>query len=126
MDTNSDNSIRERVTPQRQAILDFLEETKIHPTAKQIHEEVKEKLPHISLGTVYRNLEELVKEGKVQKISGEENRYDGNTSFHAHFICDECGKVYDVPLDWEEIDNVEVGEVNNCQVIFHGVCNNCK
>lgn len=124
---NKEESNRERVTSQREAILNYLKETESHPTAKEVHEAVKEKLSRISLGTVYRNLNELVEEGQIQKLSGEEDRYDSNCDFHAHFICEKCGEVYDVDLDREELkQQVEVGRVKDTELYFYGVCNKCK
>lgn len=124
---NKEKSNRERVTSQREAILDYLEETESHPTAKEVHKAVKEKLSRISLGTVYRNLNELVEEGQIQKLPGEEDRYDSYCDFHGHFICEECGEVYDLELDCEHLkQQVEVGEVKNTKLYFYGVCNKCK
>jgi len=126
MVTNKDNN-RKRVTSQRQVILDYLKEADCHPTAKEVHETAEEKLPRISLGTVYRNLKELVEEGKVQKLPGEEDRYDWNSSPHGHFVCKRCEAVYDIDLDCENlIEKVEIGEVDNCQVYFYGICDKCE
>ena len=126
MVTNKDNN-RKRITPQRQVILNYLKEVECHPTAKEIHENVEEELPGLSLGTVYRNLKELVEEGKIQKLSGQEDRYDWNCGPHGHFICKECEEVYDISLNCKNlIDKVEVGKVNSCKVYFYGVCKNCK
>ncbi|MEF8846848.1 MAG: transcriptional repressor [Candidatus Paceibacterota bacterium] len=121
------NSNRKRITPQRQVILNYLKKADCHPTAKEVHTAVEEDLPRISLGTVYRNLKELVEEGKIQKIAGEEVRYDWNNSSHGHFICKECEEVYDISLNCEDlIEKVQVGEVETCQVYFYGICEDCK
>lgn len=88
----------ERETKQKRIILEELRSTKVHPTADEIYERVRRRLPHISLGTVYRNLELLAKKGEILKLvsSGSKMRFDGHTGDHLHISCIRCGKISDV------------------------------
>jgi len=89
-----------RLTRQREAILQVLKNAKNHPSADEVYELVRRKLPRISLGTVYRNLEVLVENRSVQKLVTEASptRFDGNPGTHYHAYCTGCGKLVDVPL----------------------------
>lgn len=123
-----------RKTKQRELILETLRSTKTHPTADWIYEKVREKMPNISLGTVYRNLGILEEMGEILELSygSKYSRYDGNPENHYHFVCVECGKVLDVeniPVD-KELDK-EVEQKNDFKVFYHrtefyGLCNECK
>jgi Fur family transcriptional regulator, peroxide stress response regulator len=68
-----------------------------HPTADQIYRRVRRHIPDISLGTVYRNLQKLVAEGKLQVLTlGRTQHFDPLVESHQHFICQICGRVYDI------------------------------
>ncbi|MCE5303859.1 MAG: transcriptional repressor [Planctomycetaceae bacterium] len=88
----------QRNTRQRAVILEELQKLTSHPTAATMYEIVRCRLPKISLGTVYRNLERLVEAGLVRKLdqAGGEARFDGNVQPHDHFRCVDCGRVDDV------------------------------
>lgn len=88
-----------RMTRQRKVILEELGKVYTHPTADEIYAMVKEKLPNISLGTVYRNLDLLAENNQVLKLetAGNIRRYDANMAPHSHIRCVSCGKVFDVP-----------------------------
>jgi Fur family transcriptional regulator, ferric uptake regulator len=87
-----------RMTRQRQVILEQLREVCSHPTADEVYGMVRRRLPRISLGTVYRNLEMLVKAGLIRRLdmAGRQRRYDGNVEHHYHVRCSRCGCVGDV------------------------------
>ena len=94
----------QRNTRQRQVILEELQKLTSHPTAAGLYEIVRRRLPKISLGTVYRNLELLARTGLIQKLEfgGGEARFDGNVDRHDHVRCVRCGRVDDIsapPLD---------------------------
>ena len=83
---------------QREAIRLALQDRCDHPTADMVYQEVRESFPHISLGTVYRNLSLLCELGEAQRIvtgDGRE-RFDWLTAPHDHFRCTRCGKVMDM------------------------------
>jgi len=88
-----------RHTRQRQVILEELRRLKTHPTAAELHEIVRRRLPRVSLSTIYRNLELLVETGQAQKLdtASGQSRYDGDTEQHCHVRCVVCGRVDDVP-----------------------------
>ena len=103
-----------KITPQRTAILSFLDDNKTHPSVEEIHREVVRSFPTISLATVYNTLETLEKLGEVQalNIDPTRKRYDPDTSAHHHVRCDSCGEIRDVlsdlgasvrvPEDWSQ------------------------
>jgi len=87
-----------RNTPQRKVILEELRAVKTHPTAAELYNQVRRRMPRISLGTVYRNLEVLHQDGMIQKLefAGTETRFDGTIENHYHVRCRECGRIEDV------------------------------
>ncbi len=122
-------------TMQRQAICEELCRLKNHPTADELHAVVKERMPNISLGTVYRNLDQLSEKGVIRKIEvgGKQKRFDGDTSHHHHLRCRKCGSVVDLPsnkvlaqLDVAMFEAVKHLECENIQVEFKGICRSCK
>lgn len=117
-----------RKSKKREAIYALLCASKSHPSAEWIYAQLKPEMPDLSLGTVYRNIAMFKQDGTaitVANVNGLE-RFDGNTEPHAHFICKSCGKVEDLmeqPLpDYPLVDGV----VEDCQLIFHGICSLCK
>jgi len=90
-----------RVTRQRRVILEELRKMKTHPTADEVYEVVRKKLPRISLATVYRNLEMLAREGIIKKLEmgGGPKRFDGDIKPHHHICCIRCGRVDDIYVD---------------------------
>lgn len=117
----------------RNAILECLRNTDAHPSAEALFQMLQKEHPDISLATVYRNLTLFKQQGMIQSlgtVNGIE-RFDGNTQPHVHFICGSCESVLDLP----ELDPPESlrsaaakatgGEVNGCQLIFTGTCQEC-
>ena len=86
-------------TLQRTAILEELHSLNCHPTAEELYERLRLRLPSISLGTVYRNLEVLAAAGQVLKLdcAGRRKRFDGNVTPHNHRSCPGCGRLFDLP-----------------------------
>ncbi len=122
-----------RNTRQKEAILDVLKNNTTHPTADVIYEMVKKEIPHISKGTVYRNLKVLQDAGKITEINlGDDiNRYEIKQKPHSHFRCEQCGCVIDLdePADKELDKRVaeKTGLIINChQMEFRGICNICQ
>jgi len=89
-----------RQSIQRKSILEYLETHPTHPKAAEIHAALRAKISTLSLGTVYRNLEILARQGKVRSLGlGQpEARFDATMEPHGHFICTECGTVLDIQL----------------------------
>jgi len=122
----------QRSTKQRQVILDVLQHTKSHPTADEVYQLVRKKIPKISLGTIYRNLEKLSASGTITKIenAGAQNRYDGDAKTHYHARCCDCGKITDVELSpIKEIDQrgreIEQFHITDHKLEFIGLCYHC-
>ncbi len=88
-----------RTTQQRRVILEVLSAHRDHPTAEELYHEIRETLPSISLGTVYRNLDLLSRNGDVTRIVGSSgpSRFDPVNDGHPHIRCPECNRVFDLP-----------------------------
>lgn len=121
-----------RTTKQLQMIWDTVKDDKSHPTADQIYERVRKKLPTISLGTVYRNLQKLVAEKKLQVLMrGRSQHFDPLVERHQHFICENCDRVYDVVLEnYKDIKPAKLPhegfKVTSHQLSFYGTCRHCS
>ena len=117
---------------QREAILEIVSASHSHPTAAQVYAAVKEKIPNISLGTVYRNLAQLSQNGDILMLSLGEGceRYDGNVKAHLHLHCKVCGNIFDIPLDENnELNALALKEGFKCEstiCIIEGICKDCK
>jgi Fur family ferric uptake transcriptional regulator len=136
------NSVKERVVPsrraprntrQRQLVLEELRKVYSHPTAVGVYDLVRRRLPKISLGTIYRNLELLAQLGMIQKIqtAGAETRFDANPRPHDHVRCVRCGRVDDLPgapLDRSGAKVHDSGgyQILGCRLEFFGICPRCR
>ncbi len=122
-----------RKTKQKEAILEVLKSTDSHPTASLIYEQVEKTISHISLGTIYRDLKMLARNGEILEIDFASNpsRYDGNTSNHYHFRCLKCDNIFDIDEKVNlEIDR-RVAQKTGFEVLyhcleFHGFCQHCQ
>ena len=121
-----------RLTNQRRLILEELRSVTTHPTADEVYGMVRQKMPRISLGTVYRNLEVLSSLGLVRKLENAagQKRFDGDVSPHHHIRCEVCGKVGDI-FDAPDISGIEHGlstdfQITGVSLEFSGVCPRCQ
>jgi Fur family ferric uptake transcriptional regulator len=121
-----------RLTSQRQVILEELQKVTSHPTASDVFDMVRKRLPRIGLGTVYRNLDLLAERGVIKKIEvgGEQKRFDGDTSPHYHIRCVKCNRVEDIFI--ERLGKLEKNAASCCNykildhhVQFSGICSEC-
>jgi len=119
------------LTVQRRLILEALLDRTDHPTAEQIHEAVRDRIPGLSLSTVYRALDTLVDLGAARKVShaGSVVRFDPNVERHHHLICESCGDLDD--LDASVIPEIAFPEtggftVSDFSIHFIGVCERCR
>ena len=121
------------MTRQRRAILEALGKTASHPTAGETYDMIRKKLPRISLGTVYRNLEMLSETGHIRRLelNGTRNRFDARTDRHYHLRCLNCGLVLDLNLPPQTQVELLANELNNCLITGHhleftGLCSLCR
>ena len=136
-----------KMTPQRQAVFNALHRNDRHPTAEFIWSRVCEEMPTVSLKTVYQALNDLVELGEVQAVSIDSGaiRFDPNVSNHAHFVCQRCGRVYDVASSAPQLVSSRATRdgidpqidpqidlhpsehlVETSNVIFRGCCSSCR
>jgi Fe2+/Zn2+ uptake regulation proteins len=122
-----------RLTTQRQIILEELSKVTSHPTASELYDMVRKRLPHIGLGTVYRNLELMAEQGMITKIEvgGTQNRFDATTETHYHIRCSVCGKVDDIdmPVIHDLADQaaaLSAYRIFDHHVEFVGICRTCQ
>jgi Fur family transcriptional regulator, peroxide stress response regulator len=122
-----------RNTKQLEVIWETIKNDDSHPTADQVYAKVRENLPNVSLGTVYRNLQKLVAEGKLQVLTlGRSQHFDPLIEQHQHFICQQCGRVYDVFVEAPQQDirpmklSHEGFTVTSHQLSFYGTCKSCS
>jgi Fur family ferric uptake transcriptional regulator len=127
------NNVSTRMTRQRTAILAELRALDSHPTACELYAIVRRKIPKISLGTVYRNLEILAENNNILKLeyAGFQKRFDGNTSAHQHVRCMRCGRVADVNPEMEAPTvpaGLDVPDFTVCfaKIEFFGFCGACR
>ena len=120
-----------KLTPQRIAILHYLEGNTQHPSAEDIYRTVRKKFPTMSFATVYTTLSALKEKGSVLELTfdGDKKRYDPRTEGHNHMICLSCKRIIDIPVAFslDIPERVKQGfEVTHTHVEFHGLCPNCK
>jgi Fe2+ or Zn2+ uptake regulation protein len=122
-----------RNTKQRQVILEVLRGTNTHPTADWLYQKVRERIPNVSLGTVYRNLGVLKDQEVIQELrhAGCQSRYDGNPQPHYHFFCLDCGRVDNVSIPYcaeteKSIKKAMSGyDIKGHNTEFYGLCPDC-
>lgn len=120
-------------TIQRSTILEIVRSTHNHPTADCIYDQVRKKLPRISLGTVYRNLNLLVQQGEIREVfvTGGPSRYDSYLNKHYHFRCERCNTLFDLNEPVCNLIEKRVAKSTGFKVKDHnieltGLCLQCK
>ena len=117
----------------RNAILECLRSTDVHPSAETLHQMLLEKYPDISLATVYRNLALFKNQGIITSLGAVNGieRFDAITEPHVHFICSCCSAVMDLPQMetpeslYSRVAEQTGGQVDSCQLVFTGICRKC-
>jgi len=111
----------QRKSKQKKVILKVLEDTNSHPTAEGVYEQVKREIPHISLGTVYRNLKLLKEGGDIVELdlAGSLSRFDGHTHPHHHFRCEQRERVFDVDEPVDKAIDRRVAQKTGFKVTHH-------
>ncbi len=121
-------------TAQREAILRELRSVTSHPTADELYAMLRPEMPQISLGTVYRNLEQMSQAGIIRKLetAGKQKRFDGDLSPHHHMRCRRCGAVVDIACESLNEVSASLGELLpalHCESFYlelSGVCEHCR
>ncbi|MDR2156481.1 MAG: transcriptional repressor [Clostridiales Family XIII bacterium] len=118
-----------RPSTTRVHVLKYLREHRNHPTVDRIYQNLIETLPGLSRTSVYNTIGVLERAGLVRPLSmeGGEMRYDAFTEDHAHFQCERCGAIFDVPLNASGIagDALREFRVKRLDVLFWGLCPLC-
>ena len=122
-----------RFSRQRERIYEYLISAEEHPSAEMIHSDLREEVPDLSLGTVYRNLKLLEELGKIRRVTTHEGneRYDAIGHDHAHFVCQSCGSIRDLlGIDSNKIQQGlhldDEYEVSRMDMILTGICPKCR
>ena len=119
-----------RNTHQRDAILAYLRSQRAHRSATEVYDAVRQEIPNISLGTVYRNLGQLVELGKIITVETQDKfvYYDGYVKPHTHFVCRGCKCIFD--FETEKVFPREITdegfEIENERTVYYGLCKSCK
>lgn len=119
-----------RPSVQRLAIYEYVCRSKAHPTAEKVYEDLREGLGSLSLTTVYNTLKLYAEAGLVMMLQIDDNflRFDGNTEIHAHFRCNCCGEIYDLPVKGDYhmlLEGAEGMKFTDAQLYLRGVCKKC-
>jgi Fur family peroxide stress response transcriptional regulator len=120
-----------KLTPQRLAILRYLDGNKKHPSAEDIYDAVSGDFPTMSLATVYNTMETLKQRGEVIEltIDPDKKRFDPNVQMHHHLICTVCKKVVDIKSSFDlDLPAMEKAgfEITGNHIEFYGVCPSCR
>ena len=116
---------------QRIAIMEFLMEHPIHPSADDIYTALSPSMPTLSKTTVYNTLKLFSEQGAAQMLTIDDKNvnFDADTSPHAHFLCKCCGRIYDleVPQAVKTVEEQEMEghEVTEVHYYYKGICKNC-
>lgn len=120
-----------KMTPQRMAVLEFLDGNLDHPSADDVYRAVSARYPNMSFATVYNTLETLRKRGGLLELSIDplRKRFDPNPVPHNHLICTGCKKIVDVHIDYHvelPADTAGDFEITGNHIEFYGICPKCK
>ncbi|NOQ45310.1 MAG: transcriptional repressor [Desulfobulbaceae bacterium] len=121
-----------KVTHQRIEIYRELAMATDHPSAEGLYKRLHDRLPTLSLDTVYRTLSTFEELGLIKRVQTVESqtRFEAQMLQHHHLICDRCNKIID--FQWQGFDNISIpeevsrlGKVSSKNVILKGICNEC-
>ncbi|MBU0528821.1 transcriptional repressor [bacterium] len=120
-----------RHSKQREIIHSIVQGTQTHPTADWVYNQARKELPNISLGTVYRNLGQLVESKTLNTVNVDGIiHYDAFLSNHQHFQCKTCNQVFDIEVNTQDfISQVESKtkyKIDRCQIHLVGICEKCQ
>ena len=121
----------QRYSKQRECVYEAVRMSKEHPTADMIYQTLRPEMPKLSLGTVYRNLQQLAQDGRLIEIDGPVARFDAEVKPHSHFRCGSCGRVSDVDLPYDPVLDQVAGSASGWKIrghslMFYGICPSCE
>lgn len=116
-----------RLSHQRMAILQYLLDHHTHPTVADIYDHLHPEYPTLSRTTVYNTLKLLVQSGAVTQldIDPDSAHYDADLSPHAHFLCRNCHRVFDVPLPTQPLEVPHGFATDSVNISYRGLCPSC-
>ncbi len=118
------------MTEQRRLITEIIRTTDSHMTAEQIFLLAKEQMPCIAIGTVYRNLGLMERDGEIMRIplTDSPDRYDRNVKFHEHMLCRSCGTLEDVWMEGllEAMQGMTELQIESYELALYGICKKCQ
>ena len=120
-----------RPSVQRLAILEYVRQSCQHPTAEVVYEALCDELGSLSLTTVYNTLKLFVDAGLISMLTIDDTFrcFDGNRHDHAHFRCNNCGKIVDLQMKKEFmslVEGLDGYEITDAQLYLKGLCPNCQ
>lgn len=118
-----------KASQQRILILEYLLDTQSHPTADEIFRTLNASDPVLSMATVYNTLNSFADTGVINALDlkDSETRYDAAQDDHGHFICNACGRIYNVPIKAELLTMELPGyEIEGRALTLRGLCPACR
>ena len=120
-----------RATAQRVAILGFMRENLVHPTAEVVYEALRDEVGSLSLTTVYNTLKLFVEHNLVMMLTIDDTFrcFDGNIEMHVHLMCRNCKKIIDMPMPKEVaafVEGIENFKADEVQLYVKGICKDCN
>ena len=120
-----------KATPQRMAVAEYMDGVRGHPSAEEVHREIKKTHPTVSLSTVYKTLDLLRERGMVFEVStGSGSRYEGRGALHVNLWCERCGRIDDLEGEFVHDLLVRVSESTGYEIRgspqVGGVCGQCR
>jgi len=122
-----------RSSSQRSLVHQIVESARDHPTAQAVFERARKRIPAISLGTVYRNLQLLVEQGAIleRKVDGRPARYEAARYRHYHICCLQCGALEDLSVPYQTLLDRRVQKMvryklHEHRMEFYGICPECQ
>ncbi|MWV62551.1 transcriptional repressor [Helicobacter saguini] len=122
---------RLKVTPQRLAILREIE-SKGHTTIEGIYENILENYPSTSLTTIYKNVTIMCESDILSEVKapGYKQRYEIKQQKHVHVMCEKCGKLQDLYINYSNLQNeceaMSGYKLDSLSAVFTGVCSECR
>ena len=119
----------QRYSQQRERIYQAVRDSRAHPTAQMVYDALRPELPKLSLGTVYRNLQQMAAEGRLTQLDGPVARFDAVLEPHTHLCCAHCGQVADGVLPYDAaLDRTAMADgwtITGHSLTFTGICPAC-